>query len=68
MSWIRRILIVLLVGIWATTVYAIEPIPEESGFSGFVNLGVVYLDVESNTIAGNSLGDVGKERISRPAI
>ena len=63
MSWIKKSLLVLSVGIWATTAYAIEPIPEESGFSGFLNLGAVYLDVESNTIAGNDLVDVGKERI-----
>ncbi|NIS78928.1 MAG: DUF2860 domain-containing protein [Anaerolineales bacterium] len=63
MSWIRKSVLVLLVGVWAVTAYAIEPIPEKSGFSGFVNLGIVYLDVESNMIAGNDLGDVGREKI-----
>jgi hypothetical protein len=63
MSWIKKSLLVLSVGIWATTAYAIEPIPEKSGFSGFLNLGVIYLDVESNMIAGNDLVDLGKERI-----
>jgi hypothetical protein len=42
---------------------AIEPIPEESGFSGFVNVGVVYLSVKSNMVAGNDLGDVGERTI-----
>lgn len=35
------------------------PMPEESGFSGFVNLGAMYLNVESNMVAGNKVADVG---------
>jgi len=31
---------------------AIEPIPQEAGWSGFVNLGVSAFDVKSNLIAG----------------
>ena len=42
---------------------AIEPIPKESGFSGFVNVGVGYLSVKSNMIAGTDLGDFGKRTI-----
>jgi hypothetical protein len=42
---------------------AIEPIPQKSGFSGFFNVGVVYLSVKSNMVAGNDLGDVGKRTI-----
>ncbi len=43
---------------------AIEPIPQESGFSGFVNVGVGYLSVKSNMIAGTDLGDFGEETLS----
>ena len=39
--------------------YAIEPIPAESGFSGFLSLGGGYNRVKSNMIAGNTFGDVG---------
>jgi hypothetical protein len=39
------------------------PIPQDSGFSGFINLGVGAITAKSNTIAGNSLATVGKERI-----
>ena len=33
--------------------------PSVSGFSGFVIVGAGHLDVESNTIAGNDIIDVG---------
>ena len=34
--------------------FSIEPIPKESGFSGFLNLGAAYLNVENNMISGNN--------------
>lgn len=43
--------------------YAIDPIPEEPGFSGFVRLGGGVLNYASNTIAGNSMMDVGTDTI-----
>jgi actin-related protein len=58
-----KVLAAFLLSVFATTAYAIEPIPKESGFSGFVNAGAAYLDVENNMIAGNDLGDVGKDTI-----
>ena len=42
----------------------IEPIPKTSGFSGFAQLGAMYMDVESNMVAGNSLYNVGNSTIS----
>jgi hypothetical protein len=33
--------------------FSIEPIPKESGFSGFLNLGAAYFNVENNMISGN---------------
>lgn len=42
---------------------SIQPIPMESGISGFVNLGAGGIWAESNMIAGNDLGDIGKKRI-----
>ena len=43
--------------------YAIEPIPAESGFSGFLSIGGGYNRVKSNMIAGNDFGDVGHQSI-----
>jgi len=43
--------------------YAILPIPEESGFSGFVNVGVGVMEFETNMIAGNAIGDTGGSRV-----
>ena len=48
----------------STTAGAIEPIPEEPGWSGYVFLGVGYTDVKSNTIVGNDIVDVGQDTIS----
>lgn len=45
------------------TSFAFERIPDATGFSGFVNLGVGYLDSKSNTVAGNKVADVGKKTI-----
>ncbi len=58
-----KVLAAFLLCVSATTAFAIEPIPKESGFSGFVNAGAAYLDVKNNMIAGNDLGDVGKDTI-----
>jgi hypothetical protein len=48
----------------STTAGAIEPIPEEPGWSGYVFFGVGYTDVKSNTIVGNDIVDVGQDTIS----
>ncbi|MGA8281389.1 MAG: DUF2860 family protein [Desulfobacterales bacterium] len=37
--------------------------PQDSGVSGFINLGVGVITAKSNMIAGNSLADIGKSRI-----
>ncbi|WP_136797037.1 MULTISPECIES: DUF2860 family protein [Desulfosediminicola] len=41
----------------------VEPIPDESGLSGFVRLGGGVMNYSNNTIAGNSLMDVGTDTI-----
>ena len=43
---------------------AIEPIPEETGWSGFALFGAGFTDVKSNTVVGNSIIDVGDDTIS----
>jgi len=45
--------------------YAGQAIPEESGFSGFVQLGVGIVSMESNTVAGaSSVGTLGERTLS----
>ena len=43
--------------------FALEPIPSETGFSGYINMGIVDIKGESNMIAGNSMGDIGRRTI-----
>lgn len=43
--------------------HAILPIPQETGFSGFVNVGVGVMGFETNMIAGNNISDAGGNRI-----
>jgi hypothetical protein len=47
----------------AAPAYSILPIPQDSGFSGFINLGAGVITAKSNMIAGNDLATIGKERI-----
>jgi len=42
---------------------AISPIPEKTGVSGFINLGVMGLSVETNMLAESTFSDLGKKRI-----
>ncbi len=41
----------------------LRPLPEKSGFSGYVNLGAGALRGKSNVIAGTRFGDISKETI-----
>ncbi|MHC4288604.1 MAG: DUF2860 family protein [Planctomycetota bacterium] len=61
----KQILILLVLIICSMGVFAaaIEPIPEEDGFSGRVNVGASWLRVKSNTIAGTRFGDLSNDRI-----
>lgn len=45
------------------SVYAIEPIPKESGVSGFINLGAGVTTVESNMLAKFGSVDIGNETV-----
>lgn len=64
----NRIFIILLAlnvsgFFFATPGLSMQPMPKESGISGFINLGAGGISAESNMIAGNDLGDIGKKRI-----
>ncbi len=54
------IAVFLLLG--ATWASALDPIPEESGFSGFVRPGVGYLKYKSNMVASIQGFDLSKEK------
>ena len=43
---------------------ALEPIPEESGFGGFIRPGIGYLDFKSNMVASFLGNDLSKKRIN----
>ncbi len=57
------VLTCLLFSVSASTL-AIEPIPEETGWSGYVLFGGGFTDVKSNTVVGNDIIDVGDDTIS----
>lgn len=47
-----------------TSAYALDSVPKESGFSGFLRLGGGALNYKSNMVAGNDFMDVGTKTIS----
>ena len=65
MSRIIIALLILSVGgfFGATPAYSMPPIPQESGFSGFINLGAGAVTAKSNMIVGNNLTTIGNKRI-----
>ncbi len=65
MNRIVTLLLILSAG-WlfaATPAFSIQPIPQDSGFSGFINFGAGAITAKSNMIAGNDLANIGKKRI-----
>lgn len=64
MSLLKRVwLLCLLSGFMSEAFAQLNPIPEEAGVSGFVNLGVGAVSGKSNLIAGTSVGDIGSDPI-----
>jgi hypothetical protein len=53
----------VVVALLTTVVSAIEPIPEESGFSGYLNLGAGYLKAETNMMKGSKIFSIGDDTI-----
>ncbi len=54
--------IVLMVG--ANAAFALDPIPQQSGFSGFIQPGAGYLSISSNTVAKVLSFDLSDKRIN----
>lgn len=61
MKILKFSIVIMLVLTFTQTALAIDPVPQESGFSGFVRAGAGMLNYKSNMVAGNSLMDVGDE-------
>ncbi len=65
MSRINIVLLILSTG-WlfgTTPAYSITPIPQDSGFRGFINIGAGAITAKSNMIVGNKLTTIGNQRI-----
>ncbi|MHC4926444.1 MAG: DUF2860 family protein [Planctomycetota bacterium] len=60
----KRIFAVLMVLCAAGSVWAVglDPIPQESGLDGYINLGAAYMDIESNEFAGNKFMTLTADR------
>ena len=54
---------IAIVLLTAGTIYAVEPIPEESGFSGYLTVGGGYSHVKSNMISGNKMSNIGNRTV-----
>lgn len=59
----RFLFAILIIGV-APKAMAIEPIPSTPGWRGFVVVGGGYADLNSNTVAGTDLIDIGQATIS----
>ena len=66
-SRLRLILPAMLTVAVAPAALAIEPIPSTPGWRGFVVVGAGYADLESNTVAGNNLIEIGQPVIDSVA-
>ncbi|MHC4132686.1 MAG: DUF2860 family protein [Planctomycetota bacterium] len=58
------ILTSVLVMLFAVTgLGVLQPVPEESGVSGFVNIGTAYMEAKTNMFAGNELISIGDDTV-----
>ena len=62
----RLSVIIFVLILYVRPATAINPIPEESGFSGFVSIGTSAMSLGSNMVSGNKFGDV--ENVTLPSI
>lgn len=63
MKSIKGPLAVALLLLILNTAHALDPIPQQDGFSGFVSVGAGVMSYKSNIVAGNPLVDVGSKTI-----
>lgn len=60
-TMIVTVLLTLFLSFTATPAWALEPIPEQAGFSGFIQPGFGYLNYKSNMVASFSGFDLSNE-------
>ena len=61
--WGGMATVLCLVLLWTSDARAIDPIPEESGFRGFLDLGYGIANWKTNMVAGNRFSEIGDRRI-----
>lgn len=59
-----RTFVVIVFLVAPMSAFALEPIPEKTGFSGFLRLGGGVLNYKGNTVAGNDFIDVSNDTIT----
>ena len=64
MRFLKFFVMIVILTLYVCPAYAIKPIPEESGFSGFVSLGTTVMSLKSNLVAGTIAGGVADKTIS----
>jgi hypothetical protein len=64
MKYIKMTVMIVVMLCAVGAAYALDKVPDESGFSGFVRFGVGVMSYESNTVAGNRLLDIGDETVN----
>lgn len=64
MRYLKFIVMIAAMTLYLCPAYAITPIPEKSGFSGFVSMGATGMSLKSNLVAGNVFGGVAQKTIT----
>jgi len=55
---LKKLSVLILGSTLCASAYSMAPIPKESGFSGFINLGAGAVGIESNTLAKTLRGNI----------
>lgn len=63
MKSIKTALVIAVLFLFVNVAYALDPIPQEQGFSGFVRAGAGVISYKSNLVAGNRLLDLEEKTI-----
>ena len=63
-TWLNLIILVIILFCGANIAVALDPIPVESGFSGFIRPGVGYMSYKSNMVASFLGYDMSEKKIN----
>jgi len=64
MKYIKITALIAVMLLMTGVAFALDPVPGESGFSGFVRIGVGVMNYRSNLVAGNKFLDIGTETVN----